>query len=99
MPTWSNTRPRRTPLDEAPTGSRIDPERRGVALVDVLPVRMGLVLGQVSAGEVGVEPREVGLPTGRGLRCARTVVEDVGEDEETALVAGEQVEAVVLAGE
>ena len=52
-----------------------------------------LVLGQEYAGEVRVEPVEVGLPAGRLPGSERAVAADVREDEETTTALGPELEA------
>jgi hypothetical protein len=65
---------------EAPARTGVDPKALGVAFVNFLPRLVCLLFGEVPAGEMRLEPREVGLPASCGLRGERTVVEDVGKD-------------------
>lgn len=84
---------------EAPARPRVDPEALAVAFVNILPRLVCLLFGEVSAGEMRLEPRKVCFPTGCGLGCERAVVEDVGEDQQAAVFLSGQLEAVSLAAE
>jgi hypothetical protein len=75
-----------------PADLGVKPEALGVALVQLGDRLVRLLLGQILAREVRVEPVEVDLPPRRVLRAEGSVVEDVGEDEETAVAVRPELE-------
>jgi hypothetical protein len=84
---------------EATAGGRVDPEALGVAFVNFFPGLVRLLFGEVPAGKMRLKPRQIGVPAGCGLRCARAVVEEVGKDQPTAAFVSGQLEAVAIAAE
>jgi hypothetical protein len=56
---------------EATARGGVDPEALGVAFVNFFPRLVCLLFGEVPAGKMRLEPRQIGLPAGCGLRCER----------------------------
>ena len=72
-------------------------EALAVARHQGVDVRVGVLLREVAAVEMGIEPVEVGLPAGGVLPVrAERAAEDVGEDERGAVGVWRELEAVAL---